>query len=108
MKTVVYNKLVRDRIPEIIAAQGKDCVVSTLPEEDHLTHLNAKLTEELTEYSASGDVMELADMVEIIRAILRIKGVSFEDFEALREKKKESNGGFDKGYFLVSVEEPRG
>jgi len=106
MKTIVYNKLVRDRIPEIIERQGKVCVVSTLPEQDQLAHLNAKLHEELNEYSASGDVTELADMVEIIRAILKLKGVSLEDFEVLREKKKEANGGFDKGYFLVSVDEP--
>jgi predicted house-cleaning noncanonical NTP pyrophosphatase (MazG superfamily) len=106
MRTITYNKLVRDRIPEIIGAQGKACVVSTLPEKDHLSHLNAKLAEELSEYTASGDVVELADMAEIIRAILKIRGVSLEDFEALRERKRQANGGFDKGYFLVSVDEP--
>ncbi|MGE5580210.1 MAG: phosphoribosyl-ATP pyrophosphohydrolase [Bacillota bacterium] len=106
MTTITYNKLVRDRIPEIIRSQGKSCVVTTLDRADHLTHLNAKLKEELEEYLSSGEVMELADVVEIIRAILQVKAVSLEEFEALREKKRQSNGGFDRGYFLVSVEEP--
>ena len=108
MTMISYNKLVRDRIPEIIRSQGKSCVVTTLAKEDHLSHLNAKLGEELAEYTASGEVMELADMTEIIRAILHIKGVDLEDFEALREKKRQSNGGFNGGWFLVSVEEPEG
>lgn len=106
MTTITYNKLVRDRIPEIIRNQGKACIVTTLAEHEHLAHLNAKLAEELNEYSASGDIAELADIAEIIRAILKIKGVSIEQFETIREKKRQSNGGFEKGYFLVSVEEP--
>jgi predicted house-cleaning noncanonical NTP pyrophosphatase (MazG superfamily) len=106
MTTITYNKLVRDRVPEIIRSQGKSCVVTTLNKADHLTHLNAKLKEELEEYFASGEVMELADMVEIIRAILHVKEVSIEEFEKLREGKRQSNGGFDRGYFLASVEEP--
>jgi predicted house-cleaning noncanonical NTP pyrophosphatase (MazG superfamily) len=106
MTTITYNKLVRDRIPEIIRAQGKSCIVTTLPHAEHLFHLNKKLIEELDEYSASGDIVELADVVEIIRAILKVKGISLDEFEGLREKKRQSNGGFDKGYLLVSVEEP--
>jgi len=106
MTTITYNKLVRDRIPEIIRSQGKLCVVTTLANEELLAHLNAKLGEELAEYATSGEVMELADVVEIIRAILFIKGISLEEFEILLEKKRQSNGGFEKGYLLVSVEEP--
>jgi predicted house-cleaning noncanonical NTP pyrophosphatase (MazG superfamily) len=106
MTRIVYNKIVRDKIPEIIAKQGKICEVRMLPAGEHLADLNAKLAEELAEYSASGNVMELADMVEIIRAIVRLKGLTHGEFEALREKKRESNGGFEKGLLLLSVEEP--
>jgi predicted house-cleaning noncanonical NTP pyrophosphatase (MazG superfamily) len=106
MSRITYNKLVRDRVPEIIAEHGQKCEVRQLSADEHLSRLNAKLAEELEEYRVSGDVMELADMVEIIRAIVRLKGLTHGEFEALRERKRETNGGFEKGLLLVSVEEP--
>ena len=50
MSTIQYNKLVRDRIPEIIEASGKRCVYSTLSDEEYLARLDEKLNEELAEY----------------------------------------------------------
>ena len=50
MSTIKYNKLVRDRIPEIIESNGKKCVYSTLSDEEYLAMLDAKLNEELAEY----------------------------------------------------------
>ena len=56
-----YNKLVRDRIPEIIAADGKRCTVETLSDEEYLLLLDHKLDEELAEYQESKSLEELAD-----------------------------------------------
>ena len=84
----VYNKLVRDKIPEIIAADnGKTCVTRIMEDDEYLETLNTKMQEELKEYLESGDVKELADLEEILRAILDIKGVSYEEFEKIRNTK---------------------
>ena len=54
MTTKVYNKLVRDRIPEIIKADGNACTTEILPDDRYLQMLDAKLNEELTEYQVPG------------------------------------------------------
>ena len=61
MRETKYNKLVRDCIPEIIKADGKTCVCETLSDEDYLRLLDAKLTEELSEYQESHSLEELAE-----------------------------------------------
>ena len=53
MGTKIYHKLVRDRIPDIIKADGKTCVTEILPDEQYLEMLDAKLSEELAEYQES-------------------------------------------------------
>ena len=80
----IYNKLVRDKIPEIVLKNdGKTCKTKTLNDEEYLTSLNTKLQEELKEYLESGDVEELADLEEVLRAILDVKNVNFEEFEKI-------------------------
>ena len=100
----IYNKLIRDRIPEVIQASGKTCELRTLDAEAFLAELARKLREELVEYEESGDLAELADMMEIIHAIARMKG-SLEALEELRLEKLQSRGGFEKRLLLVGVEE---
>jgi predicted house-cleaning noncanonical NTP pyrophosphatase (MazG superfamily) len=102
---VVYNKLIRDRIPQIMEAQGKTFTVLTLNSERYLQTLNEKLREEVTEYIADGSIGELADLAEVLYAILKAKGVSIEEFEAIRVQKRRERGGFDERLFLVSVDE---
>ena len=67
--TKTYNKLVRDRIPEIIASDGKTCTVEVLSDSRCLQMLDAKLTEELEEYQESKSLEELADLLEVLRAV---------------------------------------
>ena len=67
--TKTYNKLVRDRIPEIIASDGKTCTVEVLSDSRCLQMLDAKLTEELEEYQESRSLEELADLLEVLRAV---------------------------------------
>lgn len=102
----VYNKLVRDKIPEIIVADnGKTCVTRIMEDDEYLETLNIKMQEELKEYLESGEVEELADLEEVLRAILDVKGVSYEEFEKIRKAKVDERGAFKKKIFLESVSE---
>lgn len=98
----VYNKLVRDKIPQIIASDnGKTCTTRILEDSEYLQALNKKMQEELNEYLESGNVEELADLEEVLRAILDAKKVSYSEFEKIRNSKVEKRGAFKKKIFLV-------
>ena len=101
----VYNKLVRDRIPEIIAAQGKTCQYEVMSQEAYRAALDQKLTEELREYHASGELEELADLLEVIYAIAESRGETAQSLNALAEEKAAARGRFREKYLLLSVDE---
>ena len=102
----IYNKLVRDKIPEIIASDnGKTCSTRTMQPIEYLKALNKKLQEELQEYLESGEVEELADLEEVLRAILDVKNISYDDFESIRIKKVNERGAFKKRIFLEYVKD---
>lgn len=103
MQRVVYNKLVRDNIPKIIKEHGKTAKTSILSDEDYKKQLHLKLLEETNEFLTSGEIAELADIVEVISAILDFEGVAFEDFESLRKDKADSNGRFKDKILLEEV-----
>ena len=103
MSAIVYNKLVRDRIPEIIAADGKTCETRLLSDEEYLAMLDEKLNEELREYQESKSMEELADLMEVMRAVMVARRSSFEEVEEIRRKKAEKRGGFEKKLLLMSV-----
>ena len=71
-----YHKLVRDRIPEIIEADGKICCTEILSDTDYLTLLDEKLDEELAEYQESKSLEEMADLLEVMRAVVKARGWS--------------------------------
>ena len=100
----IYNKLVRDNIPEIMIKNGAKPVTRILADEEYLSELNKKLLEEVNEYLESEDVMEIADIEEVLLAILKIKKVSLEDFNKLRTDKVNKRGAFDKKIFLEKEE----
>ncbi|MGE5674876.1 MAG: phosphoribosyl-ATP pyrophosphohydrolase [Mycobacterium leprae] len=97
----IYQKLIRDRIPEIIAASGRTCELRTLEPDEYLRSLDAKLGEELQEYLADGSLAELADLLEVIHAIVRARGSSVAELETIRAKKQQERGGFEQRLFLV-------
>ena len=99
----VYNKLVRDKIPEIIEKSGKTCTVETLTDEKYISMLDAKLNEELAEYQESKSLEELADLLEVIRAVAVARGSSMEEVEAIRREKATKRGGFEKKLLLTEV-----
>lgn len=100
-----YNKAVRDRIPEIIEESGGRAIVEILDRKAFLESLEAKLQEEAREYLESQDLEELADIVEVVRAILDRRGVSWDALEEVRKRKVDERGAFSRSLFLISVEQ---
>jgi len=105
MRTITYNKLVRDRIPEIIEASGKTCVTETLADDEYQKMIDAKLDEELAEYHKDQNIEELADLLEVIRAAVKARGYTLEELEQVRAAKEEKRGGFEKKILLKEVVE---
>lgn len=101
----IYNKLVRDKIVQIIQNNNEKPHTRILSDEECLEELNKKLAEEVAEYLESGEVEELVDIEEVLRAILNMKKVSLDDFEKIRLNKVEKRGAFENKVFLESVEE---
>ena len=100
----IYNKLVRDNIPEIMINNGAIPVTRILNEEEYLIELNKKLSEEVNEYLESGEAEELADIQEVILGIINAKGISREGLENIRKDKAAKRGSFDKRIFLEREE----
>lgn len=100
----VYNKLVRDKIPEIIENDGETPVVRVLNDDEYRIELEKKLKEEYEEVlSASGKeerLEELADMLEIIRALAILEDEDIQSVINIMDKKREKRGGFTKKIFL--------
>lgn len=105
----IHNKLVRDRIPEIIESTGKKFSIKVLNNKEYIKELKNKSREELTEYlNAENDqdaIEELADLLEIIHALTECHGASFKEVEEVRQKKAEKRGGFKEKIFLIEVED---
>lgn len=100
----VFNKLVRDKIPEIAIANGQTPVTRQLDDEEYQSELHKKLQEEVTEYLEDVNAEELADILEVVYALGVRLGVSPEELEQLRVQKAEKRGGFEKRIFLESAE----
>lgn len=89
------GKLVRDRIPEIIHRAGLVPVVETASPQEYGRYVRAKLQEELEEYLSSGDVTEVADLVEVCFAAAALHGVGQDELLAIVQDKRQHRGGFD-------------
>ena len=105
MTTIKYNKLIRDRIPEIIEKSGKKAIVKKVEGDQLLELLNKKLFEELDEYNESGEIEELADLLEVVQAILEYKEITTDEFNKIKENKNISKGRFKEGLLLIEVVE---
>ncbi|MBT4327296.1 MAG: nucleoside triphosphate pyrophosphohydrolase [Thaumarchaeota archaeon] len=97
---VIYNKPIRDKIPEIIKESGKNCNVKKLDDSEFLVQLEKKLVEELAEYQESKNVEELADVLEVVYRISNLKGF---DLDKARLEKIEKRGKFEKNLFLIDT-----
>lgn len=88
------GKLVRDKIPEIIKADGKEPIIRVLSEQEFLNELDKKLYEEVEEYQADKSLEELADVLEIVYTICESRGYAIEDLMEIKAQKKDKRGGF--------------
>jgi predicted house-cleaning noncanonical NTP pyrophosphatase (MazG superfamily) len=101
----IYNKLIRDKIPEIIESKGGKAEIRILSDEEYPIYLEAKLDEEVGEYHRDKNVEELADILEVVYALAESIGCSREDLLETYEKKHDDRGGFEKKLFLIASEE---
>jgi predicted house-cleaning noncanonical NTP pyrophosphatase (MazG superfamily) len=100
----VHNKLVRDKIPEIIKASGRNAVIHILSDDEYIFALETKLNEEIVEYQADKNLEEMADVLEVLQAICIARGYTIEELETMRAKKANERGGFAEKIFLEYVE----
>ena len=105
MSTITYNKLVRDKIPEIIRSDGKQCTTEILSDDEFLEMVDAKLDEELAEYHKDKNIEELADLLEVVYAAAAARGYSVEELEKVRADKALKRGAFENKIFLKEVVE---
>lgn len=100
-----YNKLVRDRIPEIIEKSGKKAITRTLTDEEFKVFLEKKLDEEVAEFHESKDFKEIADIIEVLYAICAANGYSIGRINTELALKRFDRGSFTQKILLIGVEE---
>ena len=99
-----YNKLVRDKIPEIIEAEGKETKYRILDNEEYRKELNKKLQEEVNEYLEDNNIEELADITEVIYGILNSMNMSVQELEEVSKNKANKKGAFNQKIYLEEAE----
>lgn len=99
-----YDKLVRDDIPAIIEANGDAPIVHVADDEEYGRRLVEKLREEVEEFAESGDVEELADVLEVVHAIRAHRGLAADELADVRAEKAAERGRFDERIVLERVE----
>ncbi len=101
-----YNKLIRDRIPEILENKGVNFSSHIADDTEYWKKLKLKIVEEATEFAKDDNAKEeLADILEVMHAILDHKNITFESIEEIRLKKKRDRGGFAKKIILDEADE---
>lgn len=104
----VYNKLVRDNIPSQINNQdGRKAKYKILEDEEYIKELNKKLLEESHEFIEENKPEELADIMEVIENIMRVKNISWDEVSTIKKEKKDKKGGFTDKIYLEYVEEEK-
>jgi predicted house-cleaning noncanonical NTP pyrophosphatase (MazG superfamily) len=104
----IYNKLVRDRIPEIIRAEGRKCEIEIMEEAEYFQALFKKLMEEAQELAVASDddslVTELADVYEVLDTILLTRGLGIEEIRSKQTQRRKERGGFTQRIRLLRTE----
>ena len=93
------GKLVRDRIPEIIIADGKKPITRILDNDEYLRELDKKLNEEIAEYQSDKSIEEMADVLEVLFAICEGRGHSVKQLQKGHDENRERRGGFEQKVF---------
>lgn len=95
-----YNKLVRDKIPEIIRKKGEECKIHVAGGKEYLEKLKEKLLEEVKEFIENETVEEMTDIQEVMEAICGYKNFSKRELESVKKKRVRERGGFKKKIIL--------
>ena len=98
--TKKYDKLVRDKIPEIVKARGENIQIHIANEAEYWQKLKEKLQEEVSEFLVDESIAEMADVLEVIDALCEIKGFAREDVLRVQKQKADERGGFRKRIIL--------
>lgn len=101
-----YEKLVRDKIPEIIRSNGEEPEIRILSDEEYKQELEKKLLEEYHEVldaTGASRIEELADMLEVMISLAALEEKTLDDIIAVADKKREKRGGFKEKIYLKSV-----
>ena len=105
----IYNKLVRDNIPQVIEKSKKEYSTRILSKEEYMVEVKKKMDEEFEEYQQATSneeaVEELADILELVHAAAKMHGATIEQLEEVRRAKAEKRGGFEQRIFLIEVED---
>ena len=104
MTEMIYNKLVRDKIPSIIERQGEIPRTRILPASEYSRALEQKLDEEIAEFHKEKNLEELADILEVVYALAEDLGYSKSELLQTYDRKHEKRGGFRDRIFLISKE----
>ncbi len=99
------NTLIRDKMPKYIEKSGKKAIIEKVRETDMIFYLNMKLREEITGYEDERSVEKIADIVEVLYAILDYKGVSLSKFEKVRAKRANQLGKYKERLLLKEIVE---
>ncbi len=103
-----YNKLVRDKIPENIDSEpGRKSKYRILNDKEYLTELNKKVLEEANEFIEENSIEELGDLMEVINAIMKLKGYKMEEVYKIMKAKEEKKGAFENKIYLEYVDEEK-
>jgi predicted house-cleaning noncanonical NTP pyrophosphatase (MazG superfamily) len=100
-----YNKLVRDKIPEIIENNGQRAKFRVLDGTEFVQYLEKKLDEEVREFHESKSIEELADIFEVLTELVAVCGASYTCFMQICNRKHEERGGFKRRLCLIEIEE---
>jgi predicted house-cleaning noncanonical NTP pyrophosphatase (MazG superfamily) len=95
-----YDKLVRDNIPDIIVRNGRTPITHVADDAEYWTKLKEKLREEVDEFMEKPDILEVADILEVVEAICDYKKFGADDVQAAKTKKAEERGRFGKRIIL--------
>ena len=100
-----YGKLVRDKIIDIIRANGENPIYHTLTDGEYLVQLHKKLFEEANEFCENDDPEEFADLLEVLYAIAKLKNIDLDEVEKIRKEKAQKRGAFEKRIYLKEVKQ---
>ena len=96
-------KLVRDKIPSLMAKEGKTVVIAKLSDDDYYQALRCKLQEEVQEFLNDQNIEELADVLEVVLSIASLKFGGINELELKRKCKEAAKGSFDERFVILSV-----